>query len=926
MAYVKYEGEILEDGGVKTPNESEITLLTQMLNEKQPTRASKQYGGYTPYDGEVIPFEADAATNKSQSVLQDLGVETTTPEKRRVTDIGLINKMAEEAAKRPSVTKVLKSGFEKPSLFTSEEGEQRYQSNIATGRTFSQEEIDKMPLGYRSLYNIANYASDPLTAGFSVAQQLYPPLRTAGVVSGILPNIVKGTVPSLGAEEGMRVARENDLGSGAELGFGLVGGLTGGVAQSALGAGVKAGSTAAVRGSDTLRALKSFFGSSDYRLVQRAMQESGGNLLDNINKLADDAKAIGVELPPAFALIQTNAGFEEVAKRLGSDPQGVRIELMNAFDELGAAMHKQIGAITAPQTSISDAYKLSLKEYKKGYRQWNAVDQSQYSAFVNQKLEPYNQVMSKFDEAQDRILDGFTNGTASSRQVVEQLKAVEGNRRVVANKKSNELYSDAYQMAERDGVAGKPTVESVQGLEQMFRTFEKDGVFKDFVGNSRVQDAAAKVFGRELKQGLLSADGKPLTNNSTIRLEDLHDLRKSLSSLYNTDPYRYKQLVGAIDQAIETIPNKSVVKAFKDAQAFNSTKIQAPKDMEAFNRLTPEQLDATVEANFGSRQSLEEFLAVNDFSDNSIKVADAAVRRFIFNKITDESGNVVDGKVKAFFSHPDNKDYISVLPKEQREVLEQSGSSLAEANKLAAMQRQHIEEVKKTIAEDVFKTISGASGVKYGLDHVAETVLGNPSLRDDIFSQLRNYESKTGNKTVTDALKLKITEKAFNQADPWGFINSDLHRELFQKLYGKKEFESLRGLSNLSMAYDKMGNTLRGTKVSPNAIPPNLEVPGTGQSVQSVISLMFQPFYSPLYASSAFAARTARNWLTNADKAAGKDILTNTDAIIRLTQARQSGETDVFLKELAKMYQRYNAVKDVYQAGAVTATGFEDKQ
>lgn len=849
------------------------------------------------------------------AALEKIGGKKTVSDINNPESIGDVIRNSLDIPVEANYSKAIATGIAKPSLLTSREGVDNYNAAQASGDVYTQEQLDKLPFPYRAASNVSNYLSDPLTAGFAAAQAVSP----WGKVANLGKYIAEGVLPTIGSEEAMRTARENDVGAVGELGSGLAGGVaTAYGTKNATGA-LSAGAKATFSGSDTVRNLKAFFKSNDSVLIQKALKENP-MLIENMRELTLEAEKLGIQnLPPVFSLASTPAGVSELQRRISVDPEGMRLDLATSVDNLGAAIQKRIGDIAAPQTSISDAYSTARSEYQNTYRRWNANDDTFMSAYTNEKLAPYNKLMENFSNAEQKLLRQFQGSTTgTTREVVDSFKMLEGNRRKAAKATSDKLYNDAYTMASEAGANGRPSPDSITYLKQQFADIET-GVFDKVPA---LQREAERVFGK--KTGLLQANGRPLTTDLT--LEDLHTLRQRVGDLYTVDPYRSIQLKQAIDASIDTIQDSRVKTAWKDAQSFNSAKVQAPKDMEAFNKLSPEQLDTTVATYFGDRQSLNEYLFVHDASPQAVQVADMAVRHTIYKSIIDENGNVDNRKLAAYFSNKDNLDYISVLPKEQREALLASGSDLISANKFVYKQQEHIYALQKEMADDVFKRIYSPADGTNGLDNVAKAILPEGRVRDSVLSQLSAYEAKTGNTDIKNALKLRVTEEAFNQPNPWEWITKPEHINLFKSLYGKEEFNSLQGMSKLAKAYSNVGEVMRGTKTQAGSVPPNLQVPFTGgQSVQSVISLLFQPFYSPLYAATALTGRAVRNTLTEMDKKAGIDVLMNAETFNNLLNYRKQGRQELFLQELGKLYQKRMAIESLYSGSTATVNAVDSE-
>jgi hypothetical protein len=237
------------------------------------------------------------------------------------------------------------------------------------------------------------------------------------------------------------------------------------------------------------------------------------------------------------------------------------------------------------------------------------------------------------------------------------------------------------------------------------------------------------------------------------------------------------------------------------------------------------------------------------------------------------------------------------------------------------------DKLNKDLATTVFERAVG----KGGLNSYVDDLLKSKDAWNQHKSQMefwkktklqgKGVDPAKAREALDDTIKVKMLDRAFAEANAKGKSPVDVmlngeNSEVFKAAFGKN-LEQVKEVTNLV----EMLNKFAVVKKQPQKIAGDqgdVMVAGTGQSIQSILGLVFNPIMSAKYVAATVAGRAWRYQLTKAEMEASYDMYSKPEQFKKLIEHGRSHDWTKFEQELAKIYDRQMALRAAYRGAIAT--------
>jgi Tat protein secretion system quality control protein TatD with DNase activity len=538
----------------------------------------------------------------------------------------------------------------------------------------------------------------------------------------------------------------------------------------------------------------------------------------------------------------------------------------------------------------------------------------------------------QLEDAQKQFLANASDAPAD--MVVKGYRALEAKRLAEVHSKKNKLYSEFKQLADEGGAKAQPNLDEAMALRSAVAKLNADDAF---AVDPVLKQSALRILGGkvdEAKSGLILPQSLTNAKESGITLQELHTFRKRLNKEFKKDEYTFGQMLKYVDETIDRIgartpEGKKAVDAMRGADDYFRQNVGIPSNLDSFNALAANKKRAVSANLISDKQSVEEFLSVHNYSPQAEEVVAQAAKYTLIDKVTDPTTGLIDAtKLSKLANDKDAMDMFNSLPVTVRKQVD---GLLANADDLvgqhAALKAQQT-KLNEDLANSLFTKIVGEGGLDKYVDDLIRVKDNQNLYRSEIAAWKKSkgvpLEARDA---VEDTIKMRLLDRAIEGAkregiSPTEWMMKGDKSDLYQNAFGS-DFAQVKDVLKLT----EMFGRFKAVKDTPSKIKDaagNLEVAGTGQSIQSVISLIFNPIMSARYAAATVAGRTLKYQLTQAEKMAAYDMYTHPEQFKKLLQYGRSHNWNQFEKELAKIYDSQMALRAAYRG--TLATGQQAEQ
>jgi hypothetical protein len=245
----------------------------------------------------------------------------------------------------------------------------------------------------------------------------------------------------------------------------------------------------------------------------------------------------------------------------------------------------------------------------------------------------------------------------------------------------------------------------------------------------------------------------------------------------------------------------------------------------------------------------------------------------------------------------------------------------------AALKAQQT-KLNEELSSSMFERAVG----KGGLDGYVDDIVSSKDMWNQHKSQMAQWKKSQkipveARDAVDDTVKMKMLDKAFEQSNKEGVSPIDWMLKgdksgIYKDAFGS-DFNQVKDVVKLTEMFSKF-KSIQDTPSKIKGAAGDVEIAGTGQSIQSVLSLIFNPIMSARYAAATVAGRTLKYQLTQAEKMAAYDMYTHPEQFKKLLQYGRSHNWNQFEKELVKIYDSQMALRAAYRG--TLATGQQAEQ
>jgi Tat protein secretion system quality control protein TatD with DNase activity len=751
-----------------------------------------------------------------------------------------------------------------------------------------------------------------------------------GGAGGVVRTFLQNLAPTLGAGAGSgaaaQVAKEEGAGTLGQVGAGLVGGVAGALAPSAISQAMKA----ATEG--TKQAGKYLFetlGKGDTAKLKEGLMD-GGIGIKQVDEMIRFAKEKNIEIPPSVLMAQTAAGQKKLSDLYKTDPRFIEM-VDQQVERFGRELKQVIGKDVGSQGSlrkVMSMFDAPIDDPTAGKRTAEQLA-TQWRRGITKDVD--TRVM-QLEDAQKQFLANASDAPAD--MVVKGYRALEAKRLTEVHTKKNQLYSEFKKLADEGGAKAQPNLDEAMALRSAVAKLNADDAF---AVDPVLKQSALRILGGkvdEAKSGLILPQSLTNAKESGITLQELHTFRKRLNKEFKKDEYTFGQMLKYVDETIDRIgartpEGKRAVDAMRGADDYFRQNVGIPANLDSFNALAANKKRAVSANLISDKQSVEEFLSVHNYSKEAEDVVAQAAKYTLVDKVTDPTTGLIDStKLAKLANDKDAMDVFNSLPVTVRKQVD---GLLANADDLvgqhAALKAQQT-KLNEDLANSLFTKIVGEGGLDKYVDDLIR-VKDNQNL---FISEIAAWKKSKGvpleaRDAVEDTVKMRLLDRAIEGAKREGISPTDWMMKgdksgLYQSTFGS-DFAQVKDVLKLTEMFGRF-KAVKDTQTKVASDTGNLEIAGTGQSIQSVISLIFNPIMSARYAAATVAGRTLKYQLTQAEKMAAYDMYTHPEQFKKLLQYGRSHNWNQFEKELVKIYDSQMALRAAYRG--TLATGQQTEQ
>jgi hypothetical protein len=758
------------------------------------------------------------------------------------------------------------------------------------------------------------------------ASLILPVGGSGGVVKTFLQNLI----PTLGAGAGSgaatQAAKEEGAGTLGQVGAGLVGGVAGALAPSAISQAMKATTEG------TKQAGKYLFetlGKGDTAKLKEGLIE-GGVGIKQVDDMVQLAKDKGVEIPPTILMAQTAAGQKKLRELYGTDPKFVEL-----FDQqvarFGKELQQRIGKDVGSQGSLRKVMSMfdsPINDPTAGKRTAEQLA-TQWRRGITKDVD--TRVM-QLEDAQKQFLANASDAPADT--VVKGYRALEAKRLAEVHTKKNQLYSEFKKLADEGGAKAQPNLDEAMSLRAAVAKLNADDAF---AVDPVLKQSALRILGGkvdEAKGGLILPQSLANAKESGITLQELHTFRKRLNKEFKKDEYTFGQMLKYVDETIDRIgartpEGKRAVDAMRGADDYFRQNVGIPSNLDSFNALAANKKRAVSANLISDKQSVEEFLSVHNYSPQAEEVVAQAAKYTLVDKVMDAETGLIDStKFAKLMNDKNARDMFDSLPISVRKQID---GLMGEADELVGMYgalKAQQTQMNKELTDSIFERAVG----KGGLDGYVNDLLSNKDMWNQYRSQIDSWKKAKNipveaRDALEDTVKMKLLDRAFEQSardgvSPTEWMMQGDKSGIYKQAFGG-DLGQVKDVVKLTEMFSKF-KSIQDTPSKIKGAAGDVEIAGTGQSIQSVLSLIFNPIMSARYAAATVAGRTLKYQLTQAEKMAAYDMYTHPEQFKKLLQYGRSHNWNQFEKELVKIYDSQMALRAAYRG--TLATGQQAEQ
>jgi hypothetical protein len=791
----------------------------------------------------------------------------------------------------------------------------------------TKDEVKQQSFGNRAAYYVGDMLTDPLSylgigfgrAGIETAKTGVEAAKMIGKEAAVM------AAPTVAANEAALAAEQSGAGTLGQIGAGLAGGVGAGLAQSVIPQAMKATTEG------TKQAGKYLFetlGKGDTAKLKEGLIE-GGIGIKQVDDMVQLAKDKGVEIPPTILMAQTAAGQKKLHEMYGTDPRFVEL-----FDQqvarFGKELQQRIGKDVGSQGSLRKVMSMfdsPIDDPTAGKRTAEQLA-TQWRRGITKDVD--TRVM-QLEDAQKQFLTNASDAPADT--VVKGYRALEAKRLTEVHSKKNKLYSEFKQLADEGGAKAQPNLDEAMALRSAVAKLNADDAF---AVDPVLKQSALRILGGkvdEAKSGLILPQSLTNAKESGITLQELHTFRKRLNKEFKKDEYTFGQMLKYVDETIDRIgartpEGKKAVDAMRGADDYFRQNVGIPSNLDSFNALAANKKRAVSANLISDKQSVEEFLSVHNYSPQAEEVVAQAAKYTLVDKVTDPTTGLIDAtKLSKLANDKDAMDVFNSLPVTVRKQVD---GLLANADDLvgqhAALKAQQT-KLNEELSSSMFERAVG----KGGLDGYVDDIVSSKDMWNQHKSQMAQWKKSQkipveARDAVDDTVKMKMLDKAFEQSNKEGVSPIDWMLKgdksgIYKDAFGS-DFNQVKDVVKLTEMFSKF-KSIQDTPSKIKGAAGDVEIAGTGQSIQSVLSLIFNPIMSARYAAATVAGRTLKYQLTQAEKMAAYDMYTHPEQFKKLLQYGRSHNWNQFEKELVKIYDSQMALRAAYRGTLVTGQQVE---